>query len=431
MSVPIPDGPPAGPRRDPHAVDGPGCAPDPPPGSAAGSGGDPAGVPRRTAGLRAAALTRGPAELLDFLVPLWAGPTLGASPSVVGQLVAVELAVSVVARPLVGRLADAAERRTLAATGALLYGVSCVGFAWSTAARSTGLAFGAAVLAGLGGSLLWVSLRSMVAEGHAADGLTFARLLRAEETGSWIAFVAGLSLLTALGFSGVFVLCAASCLLAAVLLLRVPRRPRAPVPREGGGAVSRRLRPWLLTTAVVATGEGAIGLVLLLHLQRGLGLGVVETAYVFLPGAVAMAVLPPVLHGVVLRTGRRAALVVAGLLSAAFAVALAFSTSPWTIAAWWLLSGIAWAVVVPLEQAVLAEASPHRLGQAMGAYEAALLLGGALGATVAGWSYEQGSWVTTCLVAAGIVLLGAVLGPWALRRTGVADRPGAHPGGGA
>jgi hypothetical protein len=54
--------------------------------------------------LRAAALVNGPAELLDFLIPLWAGPVLGASGIQVGLLVGTELAVSVAARPASGQL---------------------------------------------------------------------------------------------------------------------------------------------------------------------------------------------------------------------------------------------------------------------------------------------------------------------------------------
>ena len=70
--------------------------------------------------LAAAALTNGPGELIDFLLPLWAGLVLDATATEVGILLALELAVSLVARPLAGVLADTRERRTVAAVGALL-----------------------------------------------------------------------------------------------------------------------------------------------------------------------------------------------------------------------------------------------------------------------------------------------------------------------
>ena len=81
--------------------------------------GEPRNVLRRErSALLAAGLTNGPAELIDFLIPLWAGIALGADASQVGLLIAAELLVSVLVRPLAGRLADSRERRTLAGVGA-------------------------------------------------------------------------------------------------------------------------------------------------------------------------------------------------------------------------------------------------------------------------------------------------------------------------
>ena len=42
---------------------------------------------------------------------------------------------------------------------------------------------------------------------------------------------------------------------------------------------------------------------------------------------------------------------------------------------------------------------------------------------LAGLLYESGSWQLSCLVFAGIILSGTVLGPLALMKLGVRDRP--------
>lgn len=384
---------------------------------------------RAALSLQAASLTRGPAELLDFVIPLWAGIALGADATVIGLLVSLELVVSVLVRPWAGRLADRGERRTLAAVGALVYGVSCAGYAAADALGSLSVAYAAAVIGGIGGSLLWVSLRAMVGESLSSDGGIFPRLLSAEETGSWIAFVAGLSLLSVVGFSGMFALCAASCLVGAGILLRAPRRPVTPASQQSGGrdvrSLSRVLWPMMTSVAIAGLAEAAVAILLLLHLQKQFDLGVVETAYVFLPGAVAMAVLPTHLHRLVLRFGRRRALAGASGLSAVFAGSLAFAPSPWVIGALWLLSGVAWAVVIPIEQAVLVEAAPERVGRAMGLYESCGLVGGALGSAAAGVTYDLGSWQLACGAAAVIILAGALIGPWSLNALGAADRPSA------
>ena len=100
------------------------------------------------------------------------------------------------------------------------------------------------------------------------------------------------------------------------------------------------------------------------------------------------------------------------------------------IAALWLLTGVAWAVIVPVEQAVITELSPGHAGRALGTYDSAGLTGAAVGAAAAGLLYDVGSWQVACLASAGVILLGGGLAPWALGRLSVEDRPreGAPPG---
>jgi MFS family permease len=385
--------------------------------------------PRAGASLQAASLTRGPGELLDFVIPLWAGIALGADATVIGLLVSLELVISVLVRPVAGWLADSAERRSWAAAGAVVYALSCAAYAASDSFGQLALAYLAAVVGGIGGSLLWVPLRAIVSESHSEDAGIFPRLLAAEETGSWVAFVAGLSLLSVVGFRGLFLLCAASCLVGAVILLRAPRRDATPDRTDKGNepALARVLWPMMTSVAIAGLAEAAVGILLLLHLQKQFDLGVVEAAFVFLPGAVAVAVLPTPLHRLVLVVGRRKALVGASVLSASFAAALAFAPSPWVIGALWLLSGVAWAVVIPIEQAVLVEAAPGRVGRAMGLYESSGLVGGAVGAAAAGVLYDYGSWSLACAVFAAVILAGALIGPWSLNALRAEDVPGSAP----
>ncbi|WP_432536691.1 MFS transporter [Kineococcus arenarius] len=373
--------------------------------------------------LWAAALLNGPAELVDFVLPLWAGAVLGAGPAAVGALVALELAVSVLLRPAAGVLADVRERRTVAAAGALLYALSCAGYALAPALP---VAFAAAVLGGAGGALFWVPVRAAVAERLDEDPGVYPRLVSWEETGSWVAFVAGLSLLPALGERSLFAGCAVACAAAAGVLLSAPRRTSSAPDQERGPAARsllRRLRPVLLAVAATATAEAAVSVLLLLHLQRGFGLGIVEAALVFLPGAVVMGALPGPLGRLVLRHGRRRVLVGGSLASAAFAASLAVAPSPPVLAVLWVLSAAAYAAVVPVQQAVVAEASGAGTGRGLGLYEAAVLLGGAVGAAAAGVLYQGASWAVGCLVAALVLTAGAVLVPRAVRALGVADRP--------
>ncbi|PRX96337.1 MFS transporter [Allonocardiopsis opalescens] len=394
---------------------------------------------RERRALLSATLTAGAAEVVDFMLPLFAGVGLGASATEIGVLLAVELVLSVLVRPLAGVLADRHERSTVAAVGAALYALACAGYAL---APGFGAALGAAALSGVGGALLWVALRALAGERLGEDSGVFARLAAAESTGGWVVFVPALFVQSAVGYQGMFLGLAVCCAWAAAALLSAPRRAAGPEEAEppgdaadpraaaalGFGPLGRRLGPMLAAVAATMAAEAAIGLLLLLHLQRGFGLEPMQVAYVFLPGAIAMSVLPEYLHVLVRRFGRRTMLAASSVASALFAAGLAIAPNPVVIAVLWVLSGVAWAVVIPVQQAVIAEAAgPRRLGRGLGLYESACLVGALFGSLGAGALYDFGSWAWAAVVCAAVILAGAVIVPRAVRALGVPDIPSEPP----
>lgn len=116
---------------------------------------------RRCPTLVAASIISGPVDVLDLVLPLWAGAVLGATPAQIGILLALELLASFAFRPVAGRLADTRERTRVAALGATLYAVRCLGYAF---APGIGTAYAAALVGGTGGVLLWVSIRAITGE---------------------------------------------------------------------------------------------------------------------------------------------------------------------------------------------------------------------------------------------------------------------------
>ena len=374
----------------------------------------------------AAALIGGSAELLDFLIPLWGGIELGIGPSMIGVLVAVELLVSVVARPLSGWLVDTRPRTVIAAVGALLYAGSCMGYAF---AGSLPIALAAAVMGGIGGAFFWVAARAVAAEFLDGDSGSLAGLLSSESFGSWFFWLPAMLLLPAWGFGGIFAALAAACLSAAFLLLRVPRTAPAPADHAAGNYLSHtaKLAPLLLLAALTATAEAGVSLLLLLHLQASLQLEIYQIALVYLPGGIVLTLVPRLLHRFVERHGRRTGYIIASLGSALTAAGLAFSPNPFVIAALWMLTSASWAIVVPIHGAIVAEVNKHAVGRGMGSLGNAGMLGAAAGALLAGSLYEAGSWQASCLVFAGILFCGTVLGPLMLAKLGVRNRPAAEP----
>lgn len=379
-------------------------------------------TPTRASGsVLGAALVGGSGDLLDFLLPLWAAAELGVTPAQIGALVALELVCSFLARPLAGRLADTRERTRVAAAGAALYAAACLGY---SLAPGLGVAAGAAALSGVGGALLWVAVRAITAERLDGDSGAFAGLFSSVAFASWFFWVPAMVLLPALGYRGLFGALGATCAGAAGALLLTPRGGAAGPPGTPGSTrdAIRRLGPLLGVVALTNVAEAGIGLLLLLHLQ-GSGLEVHQIALVFLPGGIALTVLPRVLHRLTSRHGRRAAYATASLGSATFAAGLALAPNPVVVAVLWVLTSTAWAAVTPIHEAAVAQVSGTRAGRGMSLMGNAGLAGGAAGSALAGALYGATSWPLVCGVFAGVIAAGAVAGPLALTRMRVTDRP--------
>jgi predicted MFS family arabinose efflux permease len=234
-------------------------------------------------------------------------------------------------------------------------------------------------------------------------------------------------LLPLTGFSGVFGILAVAGLFAAVLLFRVPKflAPPQEEPPNGFRGDGKRLAPLLLIALMTAVAEAGVSLLLLLHLQKALELEVYQIALIYLPGGIVLTVMPRVLHRFVERRGRRTGYVLASVASALTAAGLAFTPSPLVIAALWVLTSASWAILLPIQRAVVAEVNGHRVGRGMSLLSNSEMLGAAAGSLLAGLLYDGGSWQLSCLIFAGIILSGTVLGPLALTKLGVRDRPAA------
>ena len=383
---------------------------------------------RRT--LDGAILTSGTEQVVDFVLPLFAGAVLGLSAWETGLLIAASDLMAFLIRPMAGVVVDRADRAVVAALGAGALAVGCGLYALATGLP---LALIAAAVTGGAGAFLWVAIRAIIGERLHADSSVFAKLVEAEETGGWLILVPAVVLLSVAGYRWVFVGIALCCLVAAGELFRDRRQDLSADDAALAGAdlssvslrgLGRSLRPMLLVIVVTMTAEAAVSLLLILHLQRGFGLGAVEVAYIFLPGAIAMSALPTFLHRVVVRLGRRAMLMLGSLASALFALGLAFAPSPPWIAALWVLSAVAWSVVIPVQQAVIAEAAGRaHLGRGLSLYEAACLAGAFLGSLAAGLLYESGGLFLVCIVCAIVISSGAALIPAAVNRLGVANYP--------
>ncbi len=387
--------------------------------------------PRAISGgfLASVTLASGAGQVVDFALPLFAGAVLGLTAGQTGALLAAGLATSFLLRPLGGVAADRYDQARIAAVSSLVLGA---GYALVATAGTFPVVLAGVLVSRAGGAFLWVALRATAGARHQVDPRAFARLMSAEELGSWVVLAPAIALLAAAGYAPTFAAAAACALVAGVLLASSRRRAsprangcvdggRALTPVEIGGAVvrelARRLRPLLAVVTVIGTAEAAIGLLLVLHLQRELDLGPLAIAWVSLPGGIALAVAPPHMHRLTVRFGRTPVLVAAAVAGAAFAGGLAVARDPVTIAVLWILSALALAAILPIEQAAITEAAgPARIGRALGLYEATTLFAAALGSLAAGIRYDTVSWAAACATSAAVILAGGLVLPLTVRR---------------
>jgi DHA1 family multidrug resistance protein-like MFS transporter len=370
-----------------------------------------------TALLFSAGIMGGLGDLIDFLLPLWAGIALELSPSMIGIILAVELAVAFALRPVAGRAVDRGAGSLLAAGGATLYagGITLMAFAYGHDAFLV-----SAILLGAGSAFFWVPLRARVAErGEAHQG--FSALTSAEGTGVWVAYVLALSLLPVLDYRGVLALGAAAAAVAALSTLSAfgPRRitSHSSTPRERpsgndgpDSGLSAQRRRLFAVVVLVSSVEAAASVYLLLKLQDALGLDIMQIVWVYFPGLVAYSIAPFTGHIVIRVLGERTTVVVALLLSAGGILLLTLDVREIALAAGWTMMCWSWGWLNPVQQATTVRIHPGTVGRAVGRYESWTLIGGAAGALCGGFALDSNSpgWVagaavTVCLVCVALV----------------------------
>ncbi|WP_434181401.1 MFS transporter (plasmid) [Clavibacter michiganensis] len=387
--------------------------------------------------LSSVTLASGASQVVDFALPLFAGAVLGLTAAQTGALLAAGFATSFLLRPFGGIAADRYDRARIAAASALVLGA---GYALVATGSTFPIVLAGVLVSRAGGAFLWVAMRAIAGGRHGADPRAFARLMSAEELGSWVVLAPAIALLAAAGYAPTFAAAAACAVVAGVLLASSRRRVStrgsggvdaaraAPGPGDGRAVVrelAARLRPLLVVVTVIGTAEAAVGLLLVLYLQRELGLGPLAIAWVSLPGGIALTVAPPYLHRLAVRYGRTPVLVAAAIAGAVFAGGLALARDPVTVAVLWVLSALALAAILPIEQAAITEtAGPARIGRALGLYEATTLLAAAVGSLAAGVLYDTVAWPVACATSAVVLLAGGLLLPRTIRRLAPAPTGG-------
>lgn len=354
---------------------------------------------------------------INFGLPIRADE-LGIGAFGIGGMYAMFTGTLLLVRPLIGYGLDRFGRRGFFVSAFLFYGCAMGFMAISVDVVDFYLA---RFLQGIGAGLMWVSVRTLIADlnGPAHRGEAMGRLTVTSVRGSMFGAMYGFTLLGflplplawvwAFGGYALMALMGAAWAWATV----VESRPkRAPESTLGSVSWNGRLVRLLVMVFLSAFASALIEPIYLLFLKHKFELPLYALALAFLPAGLVMAVVPRYAGEWSDQFGR-GRLIALGVTCAGFvSIALPHWSNMLFVGLSYMLFAFGWAVASPAQEALVADLAPAgTVGRIMGVKEAAAGIGAALGPLVGGLIYDY--WTPDAAFAInGVLLLLTAVWAW-------------------
>jgi MFS family permease len=360
---------------------------------------------------------------LNFGLPVQAR-LLGAEPTTIGGMYTAFTVTMLIVRPLVGIALDRFGRRAFFACAFVFYSVAMWAFG---RADSVADFYVARFLQGMGASLMWVSVRTIVADLHVATerGRAMGRVQANSVRGGMLGAFYGFTLIGFYPQARAWQLAFAGYALAALagFVCALWRQGETAVVRAEPTARlvwSADIVRLLIIVMLSGFASALIEPVYLLYLQDRFGLGFLMLAVAFLPAGLVHATLPGIAGGWSDRFGRAPALAAGLALAAVVSLVLPWLTAIGAVAACYALAAAGWAIANPAGDALLGDLAPEAArGRAFGMRELAAMTGAALGPLAGGAIYQY--WRPELVfVLNGVLLITAATLAWVWFRTGPA-----------
>lgn len=343
------------------------------------------------------------------VLPRYVKGPIGAGDVAVGVVVGAFALAAIVGRPVGGRLADAHGRRRILVIGLLISAVASamyllpLGVAGLVAAR---------LVLGLGDGWVFTAGATWVVDLAPEErrGQAIGLFGLAIWGGLTVGPLAGELLLSALSYEGVWLFCALTPVLGALIAARVPEVHVAPPARAPGAA-----RPPLVPRPVVEpgialllanVGYGTMAGFVVLHLAAQ---GVAGGATIFTAFAAAVVLVRLGFSTLPDRLGPRRTAAAAGVAEALGLALLAAAQSFPVALAGAIVMGAGFSLLFPsLALIAVDRVGPERRGAALGAFTAFFDAGVGIGAPLAGAiaavaGYPAAFWAASAAAALGVV----------------------------
>ncbi|MEM7100950.1 MAG: MFS transporter [Pseudomonadota bacterium] len=332
---------------------------------------------------------------LNFGLPIRADD-LGFSATAIGGMYAVFTLTMLIVRPIVGVCLDRFGRRWFFCAAFVFYTLSMFTFS-----QGTGLIdfYVARFVQGIGASLMWVSVRTIVADLYAAEhrGEAMGRVTVVSVRGSMIGAVYGFTLLGFMPMQEAWVYAfwgyAGLAFLGLIWSLFFVQESIVETVDDSALPPYRRhpkLKEVFLIILLAAFASALIEPIYLIFLKQKFDVGVHLLAFAFLPAGIVFAVIPQMAGRWSDRFGRGKTIALGVLFAGVVSAALPFWSNLWMVAASYILFAVGWAMADPAIDALVADlAQPEHRGRVIGELELVSAVGAATGPVVGGWLYDH------------------------------------------
>ena len=368
---------------------------------------------------------------LNFGLPIRADD-LGWNAMEIGGMYTVFMGTMLLVRPLVGVCLDRFGRRWFFIAAFVFYTLAMSLLSVSEDLQGFYLA---RCLQGIGASLMWVSVRTIIADTFARDelGVAMGRLTTTSVRGSMLGGFYGFTLLGFLpmsqawapAFAGYAVM-AFLALVWSLLRVREPHRDFEVAPSPGESWFSLDLARIFFIVFISGFASALIEPIYLIYLKNKFDAGALLLAWVFLPAGVVFAILPRYAGAWSDRFGRGRVIALGVAFAGLVSLALPFWPHLLLVAVSYLLFSAGWAMASPAEDALVADLAPaDSRGRVIGTKEAAAGVGAALGPLVGGALYDNVAAWSAFVLNGALLLTAAVLAViWFDRVSGTGDKTG-------